>query len=189
MLHRLTNAGTMLGGEQGEGAPPPAAFGGSTPAKRGGHCPERSEDRSARAYPLLEVLLAIGVIAVLLGITIPQFAQSFAKSPGEEAADAMALAVREVRASAVEKGESRQILILTNGIEPAMESVPAVRLPQGWRLGIRRMTESKFRKPEKKEKWSFNGAGISEPITFELRGPDTTMELAFDPLTGLVLDE
>jgi type II secretory pathway pseudopilin PulG len=145
--------------------------------------------RSRGAHTLLEILLALGVVAVLLGITIPYVADSFGKSAGEEAADAMGKAVQGVRNSALEKGEARRIAVFGNGIEPQLDSVKPVWLPKGWKLEIRRMTESKFRKPVKKEMWAFNGAGICEPVTFQLRGPKETIELLFDPLTGLVIDE
>jgi len=145
--------------------------------------------RTRAAYSLLEVLLALGVIAVLLGMTIPYVAESFGKTPGEEATDEIARAVQGVRNSALEKGESRQIAVLENGLRPEISSVKPVRLPAGWKLEIRRLTESKFHKPAKKETWSFNGAGICEPVTFKLRGPKESIELLFDPLTGLVIDE
>jgi prepilin-type N-terminal cleavage/methylation domain-containing protein len=141
------------------------------------------------AYTLLEVLLALGVVAILLGITIPYLSDSFRKSPGEEAADDMAKAVQGVRNSALEKGEARQFAVFENGIQPEIGSVPPVWLPKGWRLEIRRMTESKFRKPVKKETWSFNGAGICEPVAFKIVGPKESVEILFDPLTGLVIDE
>ena len=141
------------------------------------------------AYTLLEVLLALGVVAVLLGISIPYFAESFGKSPGEELADEMAKAVQGVRNSALEKGEARQFALFENGIRPEIDSGNAVWLPKGWKLEIRRMTESKFRKPAKREMWTFNGSGICEPVTFKLRGPKEVVELQFDPLTGLVIEE
>ena len=122
--------------------------------------------RTRGAYTLLEVLLALGVVAVLLGIAVPYMAESFGKTPGEETADAMAKAVQGVRNSALEKGEPRQFSVFENGLKPEIDSVEAVWLPKGWKLEIRRMTESKFRKPAKKEMWLFNGAGICEPVTF-----------------------
>ncbi len=145
--------------------------------------------RTREAYTLLEVLLALGVVAVLLGIAVPYLADSFGKSPGEETADEMAKAVQGVRNSALEKGEARQFAVFENGLRPETDPDKAVWLPAGWKLEIRRMTESKFRKPAKNEMWSFNGAGICEPVTFKLRGPKETVELQFDPLTGLVIDE
>ena len=145
--------------------------------------------RTRAAYTLLEVLLALGVVAVLLGITVPFLADTFGRSPGEETADAIAKEVQSLRNSALEKGEARQFAVFENGLQPEIDSVEAVWLPKGWKLEIRRMTESKFRKPAKNERWSFNGAGICEPVTFRLSGPKEAVELLFDPLTGLVIDE
>ncbi|MFZ4774567.1 MAG: pilus assembly FimT family protein [Terrimicrobiaceae bacterium] len=142
-----------------------------------------------RAHTLLEVLLALGVVAVLLGITIPYVADSFGKTQGEEISGEMAKAVQAVRSRALEKGEARKFAILENGIRPDIDSVKAVQIPAGWKLEIRRMTESKFRKPAKQEFWIFNGAGICEPVTFKIRGPKESVELLFDPLTGLLIDE
>lgn len=145
--------------------------------------------KNRRAYTLLEILLALGVVAILLGITIPYFADSLGKSPGEEMAEEIAQAVQSVRNSAMEKGEARPFALFENGIRPELDSVNAVWLPKGWKLEIRRMTESKFRKPAKREVWTFNGAGICEPVAFHLHGPNETVELLFDPLTGLVINE
>lgn len=144
---------------------------------------------SSRAYTLLEVLLALGLVAVLLGITIPYFADSLGKTPGEEASDEMAKAVLQIHNSAVETGEARRIALFENGIEPELDTVKAVRLPSGWKMEIRRMTESRFRKPAKNETWTFNSAGICEPLTVKIHGGKESLEMTFDPLTGQVVNE
>lgn len=144
--------------------------------------------KTSPAYTLLEVLLAIGVIAVLMGIAVPYLSQSFGKSQGEEIADEVAAAVVAVRSSAVDESEARRVQILEAGLAPAGPASP-VRLPKGWRLEVRRLMESKFRKPEKNEFWTFNSAGICEPLTLRISGGNEVIELAFDPLTGLVLEE
>jgi len=141
------------------------------------------------AYTLLEVLLALGVVAVLLGISVPYLAESFGKSPAEENADEIAQVVQAVRSGAIEKGEARRIALFGNALVPDTESMQPVRLAKGWRLEVRRMTESKFRKPEKNESWGFNSAGICEPLTLRIVGAKDSLEMAFDPLTGLVIDE
>jgi len=157
---------------------------GRTPTPKAGGMPALPG-----GYTLLEVLLAIGVIAVLMGITVPYLADSFGKTPGEEIADTVARTVQDVRASAVEFGEARRISILETGLVPEISSIPPARLPGGWKLEVRRLTESRFRKPGKIESWGFNGAGICEPLALRLRCGNESVELAFDPLTGLVIDE
>jgi hypothetical protein len=60
-------------------------------------------------------------------------------------------------------------------------------LPEGWKLQVRRFSETRFRRPERGEFWEFNGAGICEPITLKLVGEEESTTLQFDPLTGEVL--
>jgi len=131
----------------------------------------------------------LGVVAVLLGISVPYLAESFGKSPVEEKADVIAQAVQAVRLGAIAQGESRRIALFGNALVPDADSPPPVRLAKGWRLEVRRMTESKFRKPEKNESWGFNSAGICEPLTLRIVVGKDSLEMAFDPLTGLVIDE
>jgi len=141
------------------------------------------------AYTLLEVLLALGVVAVLLGISVPYLAESFGKSPVEEKADEIAQVVQAVRSGAIKQGEARRIALFGNALVPDTDSLPAVRLAKGWRLEVRRMTESKFRKPEKNESWGINSAGICEPLALRIIAGKDSLEMAFDPLTGLVVEE
>lgn len=145
--------------------------------------------RTNAAYTLLEILLALGVIAVLMGIAVPALMDSFGKSPMEEVSDEIAQTIQAVRGSAVEQGEARRIAIAGNGLQPEGDAAAPVRLPKGWTLEVRRLAESKFRKPEKLEFWTFNSAGICEPVTLRIRGGREVTELTFDPLTGLVIDE
>jgi Tfp pilus assembly protein FimT len=65
--------------------------------------------RNNAAYTLLEILLALGVIAVLMGIAVPALMDSFGKSPMEEVSDDIARTVQAVRSSAVDQSEARRI--------------------------------------------------------------------------------
>lgn len=150
--------------------------------------PRPPKNRSA-GYTLLEVLLALGVIAVLMGITIPYLTEAFGKSTTEEIADNIANAVRSVHAGAVEQSEARRIAIRENGLFPEIESVPPVQLPANWKIEVRRMTDFRFHKPEKNEFWGFNSAGISEPLTLRIHNGRESLEMTFDPLTGLVVED
>ena len=140
-------------------------------------------------YTLFEILLALGIAAVILAAATPYLAESFGRSPAEEASDLLAQTVLATRSAALEKGEARRLSVGEHGLKPDIDSIPAADLPAGWTLAIQRMTESKFRKPSKKEIWEFNSAGICEPITFRLSNGHVPTTVAFDPLTGLVIDE
>ena len=140
-------------------------------------------------YTLFEIILALAIGAVVLAMAVPYVAGSFGRSPGDEASDILAQTVHATRAAALDKGEARRLAVLERGLKPDLDSIPAAELPDGWKLEIQRMTESKFRKPAKMEFWEFNSAGICEPITFRLTNGHETTTISFDPLTGLVINE
>lgn len=143
----------------------------------------------AAGYTLFEILLALGVVAILLGVSVPYLSESFGRSPADEAGDILARTVLAIRAAAIDKGEARRLAVSERGLRPDLGSVPPAVLPAGWKLEIRRMTDSKFRKPAKKEIWEFNSAGICEPVSFRLTNGRETTSLSFDPLTAQVIPD
>jgi len=145
--------------------------------------------RKTDGYSLFEILLALGIAAVLLAVSVPYLAESFGRSPGAEASDLLARTVHATRAAALENGEARQLSVSERGLKPDSDSLPAAELAAGWNLEIQRLTDSKFHRPAKKEIWEFNAAGICEPVTFRLTNGRETTTVSFDPLTGIVLDD
>ncbi len=147
----------------------------------------RPEQRSA--YTLLEVLLAIGVVAILLGVTVPLFSGAFGSSEVEQIEQAFTKSAQAARNSALDKGEARRFQITKNGLVSSSPDISAATLPEGWSLQIRRLTDRKFRRPEKTDFWEFNSAGICEPVTFLIGNGSESTTLAFDPLTALLLPD
>jgi type II secretory pathway pseudopilin PulG len=147
----------------------------------------RPEQRSA--YTLLEVILAIGLVAILLGITVPMISGAFGASEVEQIEQAFTKSAQAARNSALDQGEARRFQITKSGLVSAKEDIPGTTLPAGWNLQIRRMTDGKFRRPEKNEFWEFNSAGICEPVAFLLGNGSESATLTFDPLTALVLPD
>ncbi|MFM8716159.1 MAG: Tfp pilus assembly protein FimT/FimU [Spartobacteria bacterium] len=140
------------------------------------------------AYTLFEVLLALGIIAVLLGVTVPLITSSWRPSPSEAIVQEIEKSVQAAHSQAVETGEARQIRLLESGLQSESGS-PSCKLPKGWKLEVRRFTENRFRKPQKVEFWGFNGAGICDPLELRLVGKDESIVLKFDPLTALILSD
>jgi prepilin-type N-terminal cleavage/methylation domain-containing protein len=150
--------------------------------------PARIENRRRpRGFTLFEILLALGIVAVLLGVTVPMLMNSFSESATEGVARSIEEAVQTARASALETGEARRFGLDDRGLVSLSKSIPNVELPEGWKLQVRRFSETRFRRPERGEFWEFNGAGICEPITLKLVGEEESTTLQFDPLTGEVL--
>jgi competence protein ComGC len=140
------------------------------------------------AYTLFEVLLALGIIAVLLGVTVPLITSSWNPSPSEAIVQEIEKSVQATHSKAVETGEARQIRLLDSGLQSERD-LPSAKLPKGWKLELRRFTENRFRKPQKVEFWGFNGAGICDPLELRLVGKDESIVLKFDPLTALILSD
>lgn len=141
--------------------------------------------RSPRGFTLFEVLLALGIVAVLLGMMVPLIVNSFGESEAEGVSKSVEEAVRSARAEALETGEARRLGLDERGLVSSSGS--GVELPEGWKLQVRRFSETRFRRPERGEFWEINGAGICEPIALKLVGEEESVTMAFDPLTGEVL--
>lgn len=143
-----------------------------------------------RGYTLFEILLALGIVGILLGITVPMVMDSLRSTGSEEAVRTLEKSIQSLRASAVETGEARRFQVVGRGLVSGVSSIPSAELPTGWELQIQRLGESRFRKPGKTEFWEFNGAGICEPVVFRLTSHEgASAVVRFDPLTGLIIDE
>ena len=143
-----------------------------------------------RAYTLFEILLALGIVAVLLGITVPMVLSSFGTTNSDDVVQVLQKTASAARAYALESGEGRRLQITPSGLASKVSSIPSAELPAGWKLQIQRLAENRFRKPDKLEFWEFNGAGISEPIIFRLSNKEgESLIVRFDPLTALILGE
>ncbi len=146
-------------------------------------------NKPSGGYTLLEILLAIGVIGILLGFTVPLIGGSFGPSPGEEAQEALSRSAAAARREALRDGEPRRLQILERGLSSELDAIPRATLPDGWTLQLRRLTETKFRRPGTNEIWEFSSAGICEPITFLMGDGLESVTITFDPLTALVVPD
>ncbi len=138
-------------------------------------------------YTLFEILLALGIVAVLLGISVPLVTDSFRESEVERVSKLVEQTVQAAHASALETGEARRLGLDERGLVSKIPGIPAAELPKGWKLQVRRFTETRFRRPERGEFWEFNGAGLSEPMALKLTGDEESVVLPFDPLTAQLL--
>ena len=142
---------------------------------------------SDRGYTLFEILLALGIVAVLLGISVPLLMDSFRESEAETVSKLVEKAVQAAHSAALETGEAKRLVLDEKGLISNAPGIPNAELPKGWKLQVRRFTETRFRRPERGEFWEFNGAGICEPVALKLAGEEESMVLEFDPLTAQVL--
>lgn len=150
--------------------------------------PARTENRRrATGYTLFEILLALGIVAVLLGIAVPMVSNSFQESEAEIVSKLVEQTVKATHNAALETGEAKLLGLDERGLVSRSPGIPGAELPKGWKLQVRRFTETRFRRPERGETWEINGAGICEPISLKLSGEEESVVLQFDPLTAQVL--
>ena len=150
--------------------------------------PEKTEPRRTRhGYTLFEILLALGIVAVLLGISVPLITDSFRESEAESVAKLVEQTVQAAHSSALETGEAKRLGLDERGLVSKIAGIPNAEFPKGWKLQVRRFTETRFRRPERGEFWEFNGAGICEPIALKLAGEKDSVVLQFDPLTAQIV--
>ena len=150
--------------------------------------PARTERRRrAPGYTLFEILLALGIVAVLLGISVPMVSNSFQESETESVSKLVEQTVKATHSAALETGEAKLLGLDERGLVSRSPRIPGAELPKGWKLQVRRFTETRFRRPERGETWEINGAGICEPISLKLGGEEESVVLQFDPLTAQVL--
>ncbi len=128
-------------------------------------------------FTLLEIIIALALVAILVSASLPFLFDSFASSQGERAMEAIIAKARETRAQAMEKGESRCLRVTSTGLE-------GTALPEGWKLEIRGINDSKFHEPSRNQVWEFNAAGICEPLALRVIHGERQVTETFDALTG-----
>ena len=138
--------------------------------------------RDRGAFTLLEIIIALALVAILVSASLPYLFDSFASAEGDKAADAITEIAQETRRKAIEAGH-RESLPLTAG------KVGVASLPSGWKLEVMTLNDAKFHPPSKGQSWNFSAAGICEPLSLRLSGRDGQITLRFDALTAQPLHD
>ncbi len=133
--------------------------------------------KRSRGFTLLEILIALALIAILMVAAAPYMADAWKKSPEEEVARSLEDLVAKTRAEAITTGETRFI---------ALDHLSFV--PIGWKIEIKRLTDSQFRPLLPEEWWQFHSEGMCDPITLRLIGGREPLVIKFDPITGQIID-
>ena len=132
---------------------------------------------SKGGFTLLEIIIALSLVAILVSASLPYLFDSFASSAGERAADTITKKVQETRSRAIESGERQQLILTTHGIT-------GLELPSGWMLQVKGLNDSKFHPPTRHQSWDFSSAGICEPLSLRISSGEREILLSFDALTG-----
>ena len=130
----------------------------------------------SKGFTLLEVMIALALVAILLTIAIPYMKDSFGQSQSDHISEAITTLVQETRTTALKAHESRYIDFNDASFRQLF--------PAGWKFQLERISDQKFHDPNSGERWEFNGEGICDSLSLKIQGPGQTLTLKFDPITG-----
>jgi prepilin-type N-terminal cleavage/methylation domain-containing protein len=131
-----------------------------------------SQRLAARAFTLLEVIVAMSIGLIVLGVSVLSIS-------GVQDENRLRRQATDI------EGTVREALF------EAVSTQRPVRLALDGGLGgeggvlVRRFGEKKFREARQGEFWEFSPTGICEPIEVRVESALGEIELAFDPLTGM----
>lgn len=132
-------------------------------------------------FTLLEIIIALSLVAILVSAALPYLFDAFANGAGDRASEAIAAKAEETRSLAMQSGLRQRLLLTPSGIQ-------GMPLPGGWSLQIRGLNDAKFHAPERGRTWEFTGEGVCEPLSLRLleegQGGGRTIETTFDALTA-----
>jgi prepilin-type N-terminal cleavage/methylation domain-containing protein len=131
-------------------------------------------------FTLLEIIIALSLVAILVSASIPYLFDYFSNSAGERAAESIVTTSQEAREKAITTGKVQSLTLESSAFDGAS-------LPKGWKLQVKGLNDAKFHAPERGATWGFTSAGICEPLVLKLVGDNRSITLPFDALTGQVL--
>jgi type II secretory pathway pseudopilin PulG len=130
----------------------------------------------ATGFTLLEIIVAMSLMLLIIGIAIPNISGVIAEDKLRRAAAVIETTARQNMLQAL-NSQQTVLMELSAGAFGTTEEFSGMLL-------VRRFGESVFRKPKRGEAWEFSPSGICEPIEVRISGPAGQIEMGFDPLTA-----
>lgn len=138
---------------------------------------QHSKLERQKAFTLLEILIALALVAILMAAALPYMHDALTRNQGDEIQDQITTLVEKTRGAALTTGNTQEL------------NLSDIKIPKGWKLEEERMSDKKFHPIGPGELWNFNSEGISDPMTLRLIGPGTSLIMKFDPITGQIIQD
>lgn len=148
-----------------------------------------SKNRFA-AFTLLEILLAMGLCAILAVVAVPSMAGWRSEHRLRTQSDALVRLVQSVKLQAEKDGVAQIVWLLRSGEKPPPETPANVHVFQeekGAVWTLRRFGQANGGSDIRVIR--IDAAGNVEPVAFRVSDGDRHLEMRFDFLTGHAIDE
>jgi type II secretory pathway pseudopilin PulG len=142
---------------------------------------------SHSAFTLLEVIIAISVAMFVVGISALSITGMKDEHRLHQMASLLETTARDALLRAVTDYRVIQVEISPDSITAPTASASDAGEEHALEgsIEIKRHGERAFRKPKNGEVWEFSPTGICEPMELRVRNQTGSIEIAFDPLTGI----
>lgn len=148
-------------------------------------------DEGARAFTLLEVILAMLIATLIFGVGVMSLKGVDREGRIRRAAFRLEVVARTAMREALLRRRAQCVRLASDGFaaETAGGDWRWRRLPKGGLVEVQRWGERRWRKPQEGEAWWFRPGMPCEPLAVRLTLPEGRYEMSFDPLTGVGLEE
>jgi prepilin-type N-terminal cleavage/methylation domain-containing protein len=144
-----------------------------------------SSSRKNKGFSLLEILLAVGLCAILAAVAVPSMVGWMAEHRLRMKAEELISLVQEAKLQAERTGKA-QVVVLLGADEMLPKEAPAnvhfLKEPRGTTWSLRGFVQAeKYSAPPYIE---IDGSGWVSPVTFRVSNGNLFVEYRFDFLTG-----
>jgi len=148
-------------------------------------------NRSARAFTILEIIVAMVVAMLIVGVAVMSLKGVDRESKIRRIAAQLEWTARAAMRDALVRRQPQCVRFASDGFAASAVASSSrwKRLPKGGKLEVRRWGETRWRKPREGEAWWFHPGMPCEPLAVRFALPEGRYEMTFDPLTASVIEE
>lgn len=151
-----------------------------------------SEPRIKPGYTLIEVLVALAIVGVILGITIPVARSWQELSRLREPAQKLYALVHQTRSDSFNESwiytirlQRDRFAVYRSGTQEAIDEYP---LPENTRYQLKPWLSDQWLTPDVYE-WVIAPLDLLEPLSFRFQRGDQQIEQTYHPVTAQIVDE
>jgi prepilin-type N-terminal cleavage/methylation domain-containing protein len=150
------------------------------------------KQRCQRGYTLIEILVALAIVAVVIGTSIPIIGSIRESAQLQEPAQKLYTLVHEARSRSFNENQRLLIVLQKDGFSLYSNNdekpLQKISLPEDMSYFIKPWLARDWIPPADYE-WRITPFELSEPLSFRFERGDQYLEQTYHPLTAQVIDE